>query len=281
MDYSVCNAVSNSTVGNIPTMAQFYDVECQHSINFPKRVDAAPYLEYPFEKKIYYGVGAFHISGHVPECFPRYSPQFIPRVGIVDGEVLESLWSTLNEISPSAQTASLAARTELLDDHMLDSNWKKILNQGMLLGILVRTVGLISTDPATTLVQKYKTAIHESQESERYYQGLCENLDSSVQKQWEDEMANAQAKRTSDISAMDIFNPALENGTFSHFLHLFAHKYRQLQPAPSNNLTSFVRSRNLTTSVEARCGLQRACRSRNHSRSTDSLKKTPFQDYTV
>jgi len=122
MDYSVFNAVSNSTIGDIPTMAQFYNVECQHSINFPKCVAPVWYLEYPFEKKIYYSVGAFHISGHVPECFLRYLPQFMPGVGIVDSEVLESLWSTLNEVSPSAQTASLAAWTELLDNHMLDSN---------------------------------------------------------------------------------------------------------------------------------------------------------------
>ena len=129
MDYSICQGVANSNVGDIPTIAQFYDVECQHSINFRKRIAAAPYLSFPFEKMIYYGVGSFHISGHIPQCFPRYSPQFMPSVGIVDGEVLETLWSTLNEVSPSAQTASLAARTELLDDHMLDSNWKKIINQ--------------------------------------------------------------------------------------------------------------------------------------------------------
>ena len=130
MDYSICNAVAHSNVGDILTIAQFYDVECQHSINFRKRVAAGSYLSFPFEKNIYYGIGAFHISGHIPQCFPRYSPQFMPGIGIVDGEVLETLWLTLNEVSPSAQTASLAARTELLDDHMLDSNWKKNINQG-------------------------------------------------------------------------------------------------------------------------------------------------------
>jgi len=91
--------------------------------------------------------------------------------------------STLNEVSLSAQTASLVARTELLDDHMLDSNWKKIINQGMLLGILQDLMWLIYTDPATSVVQKYQTAIPETEESEHYYQGLCENLDSRVQKQ--------------------------------------------------------------------------------------------------
>jgi hypothetical protein len=69
-------------------------------------------------------------------------------------------------------------------------------------------------DPATSVVQKYQTAIRESEESEKYYQGLCENLDSNVQKQWEEEIANAQGMHTANVSAMDIFNPALDNGTF-------------------------------------------------------------------
>jgi len=225
--------------------AQFYDVECQHSINFPRRVEPAQYLEYPFEKMIYYGIGAFHISRHVPECVLRYSLQFMLGVGIVDGKVLECLWPTLNEVSPSAQTASLAARTELLDNHMLDSNWKKIINQGMLLGILQGPMWLIYMDPATSVVQKYQTAIPETEESEHYYQGLCENLDSRVQKQWEDKMANAQAQHTSDISAMDIFNLAMENSIFGQFPHIFANNSVQPHPAWRNNLILFARSQNL------------------------------------
>jgi hypothetical protein len=47
---------------------------------------------------------------------------------MVDGEILETLWSTLNSISPSMRTASLAHRSEVLDDHMNDSNWKKIVS---------------------------------------------------------------------------------------------------------------------------------------------------------
>jgi hypothetical protein len=61
-------------------------------------------------------------------------------------------------------------------------------------------------------VKKYQSAIQEAKESERYYQSLCENLDPRVQEEWEEQMANAQNNRTSDIKAMDIFNAALENG---------------------------------------------------------------------
>jgi hypothetical protein len=77
--------------------------------------------------------------------------------------------------------------------------------------------------PATAVGRKYQKAIQESAESERYYQGLCENLDSEVQNQWEEEMAKAQALRTSNISAMDIFNPALVNGMCCTFPDLLAY----------------------------------------------------------
>ena len=47
---------------------------------------------------------------------------------MVDGEILETLWSTLNSILPSLCTATLACRSEVLDDHMNDGNWKKIVS---------------------------------------------------------------------------------------------------------------------------------------------------------
>ena len=72
----------------------------------------------------------FHIHGHQDACFFRFATIFIKGTGIIDGEILETLWSTLNSISPSMQTASLAHRLEVLNDHMNDSNWKKIVSIG-------------------------------------------------------------------------------------------------------------------------------------------------------
>jgi hypothetical protein len=60
----------------------------------------------------------------------RYSPNFIPGSGQVDGEILETLWSSLNEISASARGMSTQHRREVLDHHMNDSNWKKLLGMG-------------------------------------------------------------------------------------------------------------------------------------------------------
>ncbi|KAG6325966.1 hypothetical protein ID866_13123 [Astraeus odoratus] len=73
----------------------------------------------------------FHVHGHQDECNSPYSPNFIVGAGQVDGEILETLWSSLNKISGSTCAMSFAHSQEILDDHMNDSNWKKIVKLGM------------------------------------------------------------------------------------------------------------------------------------------------------
>ena len=87
-------------------------------------------MSFPDTVKIIKAIGQFHVHGHQEECLYRFSTSFIPGVGQVDGEILESLWSTLNEIPQSTRTATLAHRMEILDDHIGDSNWKKVINTG-------------------------------------------------------------------------------------------------------------------------------------------------------
>ena len=49
---------------------------------------------------------------------------------MVDSKVLETLWAALNKISDSTRSQSTAHRRETLDDHMNNSNWKKLVNLG-------------------------------------------------------------------------------------------------------------------------------------------------------
>ena len=134
MDYSSLNGIAHSDIGNIDKIIIYYDVNCQYCVNFENWLKASwDYLPYPTGKTTYFGIGAFHISGHIPHCFPCHAPYFIPGASVIDGEVLETLWSTLNQVSPSAQVASLPSRSEMLDDHMLNSNWNKLLNIGKVL----------------------------------------------------------------------------------------------------------------------------------------------------
>ena len=76
------------------------------------------------------GIGLFHVHGHQLVCLARFLLTFIIRAGQSDGEILETLWSTLNHIGRILQTMTLAHQTEVLDAHMGDNNWKKLVNMG-------------------------------------------------------------------------------------------------------------------------------------------------------
>jgi len=75
-------------------------------------------------------VGKFHLAAHLPRCFARFSLNFVQCTGQLDGEILETLWSEFNKVSASARSMSKAHRVEVYDDHMRDSNWKKLVGMG-------------------------------------------------------------------------------------------------------------------------------------------------------
>jgi len=120
-----------------------YDIFCQWWVNFLKRVNHSPYLSIPKGLKLIGGIGDFHVKGHVINCFARFTLLFIIGSGIIDGEILETLWSVLNETSRSAKGSTLAHRSEILDDHMNHSNWKKLIGMGMFI-VHVRIVGVLT-----------------------------------------------------------------------------------------------------------------------------------------
>ena len=101
-----------------------YDIVCQYIIYIQEHIGA----HLPAGLSIDQAIGLLHVHGHKDECFFHYAPSFIPGSGIVAGEILESLWSSLNSISPTVRTAMLPHRAEMLDDHATDSNHKKMLS---------------------------------------------------------------------------------------------------------------------------------------------------------
>jgi hypothetical protein len=130
MDYSICKALSYN-MEDIPVALVMYDIMCQYRVNFRDRVHKSPQLTLPSSLELRTGIGLFHIHGHQDSCLPRYSPSFIPGAKQVDGEIIETLWAPLNNISRSIRGMSLAHRQEVLDAHMNHSNWKKLVRIGM------------------------------------------------------------------------------------------------------------------------------------------------------
>lgn len=129
MDYSFANALRYNMNG-LQRVALFYDINCSYMRKLYQRVHHNDLLNIPADIEIVPGIGIWHVHGHQPQCFPRYAPLFIPGVGWVDGEIIETLWSILNIISASARTMSAPHRQELLDFQMNDSNFMKMIRMG-------------------------------------------------------------------------------------------------------------------------------------------------------
>jgi hypothetical protein len=134
IDYAICQALSYNTRGLSQALIA-YDVACQWSINFDERVKQSVHLHIPKNLSYTPAVGKFHLAAHRQDCFAQYSLNFVEGAGQQDGEILETLWSCLNKAAGSTRAMTKPYRQEMLDQHILDSNWKKHLNMGMLLHV--------------------------------------------------------------------------------------------------------------------------------------------------
>ncbi|KAF7971669.1 hypothetical protein HWV62_20644 [Athelia sp. TMB] len=102
---------------------------CQYWVHLVSRFEANPHLHFPGHLKILRAIGLFHVHGHQDDCFAKFAPTYVPGAGLVDGEILETLWAILNHVSGSARSQATSFRRETLDSHMNDSNWKKLISQ--------------------------------------------------------------------------------------------------------------------------------------------------------
>lgn len=109
-----------------------YDIACQYSKNFRKRIDnnLSEEMEIPsLQVQINWAIPKKHIAVHGPN-HSKYSFNFLCGVGRTYGEGIESGWSHMNPISMSTKEMGPALRQEVLNDHWGSWNWTKILNFG-------------------------------------------------------------------------------------------------------------------------------------------------------
>ncbi|KAN0128275.1 hypothetical protein V8E53_013944 [Lactarius tabidus] len=124
---SLCKALSYN-MESIPIALVMYDIVCQYKVHLKERVQRSPELSIPDSLELHTGIGLFHIHGHQDSCLPHFSPSYIPGAKQVDGEIIETLWAPLNNVSWSIRGMSLAHCQEVLDAHMNHSNWKKMVH---------------------------------------------------------------------------------------------------------------------------------------------------------
>ncbi|KAH7918515.1 hypothetical protein BV22DRAFT_1024491, partial [Leucogyrophana mollusca] len=130
MDYSICNALNYNSTGMRNALI-IYDIGCQWGLKLAERVKCSPYLKIPLWMKILIAIGKFHLSAHKRECYVRFTLNYLVGAGQIDGEILETLWAPFNKISSAARSMTKAHRAEIYDDHMRDSNWKKLVGMSI------------------------------------------------------------------------------------------------------------------------------------------------------
>ncbi|KAH9024354.1 hypothetical protein EDB85DRAFT_1870163 [Lactarius pseudohatsudake] len=197
MDYSLCKALSYN-MEDIPVALVMYDIMCQYRVHFEERIKNSPELSLPSSEnlELRMGIGLFHIHGHQDSCLPRFSPSYIPGAKQVDGEIIETLWAPLNNISRSIRGMSLVHRQEVLDAHMNHSNWKK----------LVQIV--------PSLLKRWKRLGPGLDASSKAFESLSEHFKDKT-RQWLKEDIAAQMNRGTNPSSMDIYDTVKQKGSES------------------------------------------------------------------
>jgi len=190
-DFSVIKAIFLTHVDPEQGLLLIYDIVCQYIVHFLHRIGHL----LPEGLHVDAAIGLFHVHAHKDDCFFRFASTFIPGAGIVAGEILESLWSSLNSISRAARTATLAHRAEILDDHTSDSNHKKML-------------GIV-----TVLSKSHKKAVDMLEHAEEYYNKLSSGAGALAVEMWKAEIELAEESRSDNLPAMDIYAPKIERPT--------------------------------------------------------------------
>jgi len=189
VDFALLKALTSTHVEAEQGVLLIYNITCQYFVHLQDQIGS----RLPFGLDIEAAIGLFHIHAHKDQCFFRYATSFIPGAAIVAGEILESLWSSLNSISPTAQTATLAHRAEMLDDHTTDSNHKK-------------TLGIVNT-----LCRSHQTTVDMLDHAQNYYRNLTDQAGPTAVAKWDQDIEVVEAMRKYDITTMDIYAARLED----------------------------------------------------------------------
>ena len=132
-----------------------------------------------------------------------------------DGEILDTNWSMLNGISSMTRTMTLAHRSEVMDAHIGDNNWKKMINMGRLTRFSVHIIAILRTSSclAMSLCARWKRIFLTKAENVEDFELMDEHASTYNQREWEHLVEHADLTRLDDVSVMDIYNVKLPNGT--------------------------------------------------------------------
>ncbi|KIK13176.1 hypothetical protein PISMIDRAFT_119407, partial [Pisolithus microcarpus 441] len=201
MDYSLTHALSYNMT-SINHVLCFYNINCKYMKNLWRRVNSSDLLHLPPSMRITAGIGMWHVHGHKQECYTWYSLLFIKGSGWVDGEIIETLWSTLNIVSASTCGMTTPHCQELLDFQMNDSNFMKMIWM------------------ADSLSWKLKTAWASVVLAHDVFERFNKAITPDQQRNWGRQEEAALLRHVHDPSVMDVFEIQLKKAPMVHAVEL-------------------------------------------------------------
>ncbi|KAI0690384.1 hypothetical protein C8T65DRAFT_523951, partial [Cerioporus squamosus] len=185
MDYCLYWVTQN--LAGVVLLTVLYDIWCHYWIHLLRRFSNSPALSFPPGMVISGGIGQFHVHAHRRECYPRFSPNFIPGMGVVKNEIIESLWPDTNDIANSTRGMATGHCQESIDDHMNDSNWMKL------------------TRLPAALARKLRTASEEIGPAREALQAMIQRHPANKIARWTKAAQEAAKKRHNNYEVMDIY----------------------------------------------------------------------------
>jgi len=201
MDYSICQALK-CFPRHVKALI-VYDICCQWSIHFRQRVSESEFLELWDSLEIIGAVGKWHLAAHIPECFPKFSLNFVEGSGEVEGEILETLWSGLDEIAGMTQAMSIAHHQEVIDEYMNDSNWRKIIRMRKN-PLYVYHRAKLKRLLANSLCGKWSRAKGGLSDTGPTFEQLSDSLDASLIAEWTAQERVAMEKRGEHLNIYQV-----------------------------------------------------------------------------
>ncbi|KAI0085202.1 hypothetical protein BDY19DRAFT_896968, partial [Irpex rosettiformis] len=126
MDYVLLCALKGTKVPVFLT----YDIACQYSKNFAKRICEFPpcmRLDDARMSTMRFAIPKKHWRVHGEKNHSHFSLNYLPYSGRTYGEGIETGWAHMNPVSMSTKEMAPSARREVLDDHWSSWNWQKTL----------------------------------------------------------------------------------------------------------------------------------------------------------
>ncbi|KDR65407.1 hypothetical protein GALMADRAFT_148720 [Galerina marginata CBS 339.88] len=146
-----------------------YDIACQWFVNLFNRIEGhwPEEIKFPNTIQLRPAIPKLHEPMHQTKGHQVYSFNYIPGVGLTDGECPERVWGPHNALGNSTKTQGPGSRQDVLDDHFAFWNWLKYINMGY------------------TLLRRYKAAVAQRNLQQEGHRGLTNSLDAELIEKWE------------------------------------------------------------------------------------------------